>query len=194
MWRLRLDLAPPGSSDKSGKISWDDANADGTTVDDDPNCEYFHNCMELQGTVKPTGVTNEVNFDLKRYRWQRAWYKKWIVSEWKPDQNSVPWTPDDDPLNLGEDLSPSSEDHIYIIDGPGMPFRDITDTMGYAAHIADFNTWALVEINWTWRQCSDCYKWHSTVYTHPKDANYMTRDWTKSQTLGSGWITVPESP
>jgi hypothetical protein len=183
-----------GSSDNNGKISWDDANADGTTGDNDANCQYFHNCMELKGTVKPTGVTNEVNLDLRRYRWQRAWYKKWAASTWKLDQNSVPWTVDDNPYNLGEDLSPSAADNIYSIDGPGMPFRDITFNMGYAAHIADYNSWALVEIDGTWRQCSEYYKWHSTVYIKPKDANYMTRNWTESQLLGSGWITVPASP
>jgi len=47
-----------GSSDNNGKISWDDGNGNGEYGDPDPNCKYFHNCMECQGTVSPSGVTS----------------------------------------------------------------------------------------------------------------------------------------
>jgi len=180
------------SSDKCGKISWDDANADGTKGDMDSNCEYFCNCMECQGTVKPSGVTNEVEFDIKRDKWGKAW-EKLQGGSWTLFNNSTPWKPDDS-HNDDEDLTPSTSDHIYQIDGPGITVKNRGSTWDYIAHIFDFREWVMVSIDSNWYQCSNYYKWHSKCYTEPKDANYMTRDSLSLQQLGSGWITVPSSP
>jgi len=179
------------SSDKCGKISWDDANGDGTKGDMDSNCEYFHNCMECQGTVKPSGVTNEVQFDIKREKWSKIWEKN-QGGQWQLVSDATPWQPDDS-TNSDEDLTPSGTNHIYSIDGPGAIYRSrsITD---YFAYIGDFKEWVKVKIDGTWYQCSEYYKWHSKCYAEPKDANYLTRDSTALQKLGSGWIAVPDSP
>ena len=181
-----------GSSDKNGRISWDDANGDGTKGDNDPNCEYFHNCMECQGTVKPSGVTTQVEFDIKRDRWAKSW-KKLEGGGWNLIDNSTPWT-DDDPVNGDEDLTPSANDHIYHIDGPGFGNKNRGPTWDYLAMIGDFREWVMIKIDGTWYQCSDYYKWHTKCYTKPKDATDMTRDSLILQQLGSGWITVPNSP
>ena len=88
------------SSDKNGMISWDDANADGTKGDNDVNCIFFRNCMECQGTVNPSGVTNQVQFDIKRDKWSRAW--NITGGGWQPEPPSIPWT-SDDTTNADED-------------------------------------------------------------------------------------------
>ena len=182
-----------GSSDKNGKISWDDANADGTKGDNDPNCEYFHNCMECQGTVKPSGVTTEVSFDFEREKWHQ-WWKKVVGGNWQLGQDETnPWRPDD-PTESDEDKTPSETDHIYHIDGPGFGNKNRGPTWDYLAQIGDFREWVTVNIDGAWYQCSNYYKWHSKCYTKPKDANYMTRDALGLQQLGSGWIVVPNNP
>jgi len=183
-----------GSSDKNGKISWDDANADGIKGDNDPNCEYFHNCMEFQGAVKPSDVTNEVVFDIKRKKWVKVWQKLEDANEWgDPVVNWTPWQ-DDDQTNNDEDLTPSGANHIYSLDGPGFAAKERTATYDCRAYIGNFREWVMVEINSTWYQCSDYSKWHTKLYTEPKDDDYMTRDALGLQQLGSGWITVPDSP
>lgn len=179
------------SSDKNGKISWDDANADGTKGDMDSNCEYFHNCMECQGTVKPSGVTNEVQFDIKREKWRKIWEKQ-VGGQWQLVSNSTPWQTDDS-TNSDEDLTPSGTNHIYSIDGPGAGYR-MRSVCDYFAYIGDFKEWVMVSIDSNWYQCSNYYKWHSKCYTEPKDVNYLTRDALSLQQLGSGWITVPSNP
>jgi hypothetical protein len=60
--------------------------------------------------------------------------------------------------------------------------------------IGDFRDWVVVKIDGTWWQCSDYYKWHHKMYGEPKDSDYLTRASTNLQELGSGWITVPNSP
>ena len=181
-----------GSSDKNGKISWDDANADGIKGDNDTNCEYFHNCMEDQGTVKPSGVTTEVEFDFYRETWYRAWKKKeggdWLFVH----GYTLAWTGDE--FQGDEDLIPSGDNHIYQTDGPGWATRDRGATWDYLAQIGDFRDRVRVKIDGAWYWCSDFYKWHTKCYTKPKDVNYMTRDVMELQQLGSGWITVPDAP
>jgi len=181
-----------GSSDKNGKISWDDANADGIKGDNDPNCEYFSNCMECQGVVMPSGVTNEVVFDIKRDEWVKVW-KKLDGASWIEHENWTPWQ-DDDGTNNDEDLTPSGANHIYSIDGPGFAAKERTATYDYLALIGNFREWVMVEIDSTWYQCSDYSKWHTKLYTEPKDDDYMTRDSWGLQLSGDGWITVPDSP
>jgi hypothetical protein len=178
------------SSDKNGRISWDDANADGAKGDMDPNCEYFHNCMECQGTVKPSGVTNEVQFDIKRDKWRKYW-DKFEGDEWQLSGDATPWQTDDS-SNSDEDLTPSVLNHIYSIDGPGYPGK--SRIYDYRAYIGDFREWVMVEIDGTAYQCSDYYKWHSQMYLKWKNDTEMTRDSLGLQKLSAGWITVPDSP
>jgi hypothetical protein len=183
-----------GSSDKNGKISWDDANADGTKDDPDPNCMYFRSCMELQGTVKPGGVTNEVQFDFDRQKWSRLWYKLEGEEDWgPPDQSAVPWQPDDGGES-DEDKTPSATDHIYHIDGPGYASKLRTASRDYVGYIGDRREWVKVYIDGNWYQCSDYYKWHVQWFTKPKNGTEMTRDSVGLQKLDSGWISVPDSP
>ena|GEM_PF-1996334 len=180
------------SSDKDGRISWDDADGDANAVDEDPNCEYFHNCMEFQGRVRPSGVTTEVAFNIKRDRWARCWSKMLDANSWgEPDDDSTPWKPDD-PYNYDEDLTPSGTNHIYQIDGPGFTTKE-RDGWDCLAYIGNFREWVAVEIDGVSYQCSDYYRWHSKLYTKPKPSTqYMTRNWSKPQELGGGWVSVPE--
>jgi hypothetical protein len=182
-----------GSSDHDGMISWDDLNADGTKGDLDSNCWFFRNCMECQGTIKPSGVTNQVSFHINRYRWARAWIRLGIGS-WTMVDDSTPWMDDNGGLSDDEDLTPSASDHIYNTDSPGFPTKDRGPTYDHLVAIGDFKEWVTVSIGGNWYQCSNYYKWHTKCYTQPKDASYMTRDSMDKQALGSGWITVPTVP
>jgi len=83
-----------GSRDKNGRISWDDANGDGVKGDNEPLCEYFRNCMEYQGTVKPTGVTDQVTFDIKRALWERLWDRMRPGDPWILQIDNTPWQPE----------------------------------------------------------------------------------------------------
>jgi hypothetical protein len=149
--------------------------------------------MECQGTVKPSGVTNEVQFDFKREKWHRCW-EKVVGGSWQLALDETnPWR-GDDLTELDEDKTPSNNDHIYHIDGPGIVTKNREPTWDYLAQTLDLKEWVKVQIDGTWYQCSDYYKWHSKCYTKPKDANYMTRDVLNLQQLGGGWITVPNSP
>ena len=150
--------------------------------------------MECQGTVKPSDVTTEVSFDIKRDIWARAWAKPEDSNDWAgPDPNRVPWDPDDD-YDDDEDLSPSPADHIYQIDGVGIKEKARIISLECIAYIADFREWVMIYIDYEWYQCSDYYKWHSQIYTKPKNDDYITRDALSLQKLGADWITVPENP
>jgi len=108
-----------------------------------------------------------------------------------------PWADDDGPPDdpdLDEDTSVSGNDHIYQIDGPGFGDKWRTPEWDYLCQIANFREYVKVKIGGTWYQCSDYFKWHSKLYTKPKNPTFMTRDWAKPQVLGDGWVTVPESP
>ena len=184
-----------GSSDHNGMISWDDANANGVKGDMDSYCRYFSNCMECQGTVKPAGVTNQVAVGFTRQKWMKSWwrYPDDPPGEWEPNPaNNTDWTPDD-PSNDDEDLTPSLTNHIYHIDGPGSWTKA---HLGREAWIqmADFREWVTVQIDGTWYQCSDYYKWHSKVRLERKDAYDYTRSSMSLQALGAGWITLPDNP
>jgi len=182
------------SSDKCGKISWDDANADGVKGDLDANCEYFHNCMECQGTVKPSGVTTQVSFDFTRMKWSKSWYKldggSWHVVPGMDYTGS--WHNDE--ADYDEDVTVSATNHIYEIDGSGLSEKYQQESYDHVAYVGDFREWVMVLIDGTPYQCSDYYKWHAQWYVKPKNGTELTRDSTTLQKLGSGWITVPDSP
>lgn len=187
------------SNDKCGKISWDDANGDGTKNDNDPFCQYFCNCMECRGTVKPTGVVAEVEFHWLRDLYRKIWKKK-VGGAWAIESDKTPWEPDDHANHTDEDNTPSTtagkKDYIFQLDAPRLLFKTTTASWDYLAYIGDFRDRVEVKIYGQWYQCSDFYKWHAQLYTMPKpnDAPNMTRTALDEQKLGQGWITIPANP
>jgi hypothetical protein len=183
-----------GSSDRNGKISWDDANGDGVVGDNDPNCEYFRNCMECQGTVKPSGVTTtQAEFTFERDVWGRVWGKLPGEGFWSLAEVDIPWQDDGWPDDRDEDNTPSAENHIYHIDSPGCTCKDQASFTHWSA-IADWRECVWVNFGGEWYQCSNFYKWHSQIYVKPKNATELTRDAPALQNLGGGWINVPTNP
>lgn len=182
------------SSDRNGRISWDDANGDGVVGDYDEKCKYFANCMECQGSIKPVGVLpGEVVFDLTRDAWGRAW-NRWATGSWSLFQERIPWDPDDT-TQADEDLTPSNQNHIYMIDGPVCKSRKKSECGDYVLWIANFKEWALVSIGGQMRQCSDIQKWHHQLYLKPKGSTeFLTRHDAALQKLGGGWVNVPNNP
>lgn len=183
------------STDMNGKISWDDADGDGVAEgegDYDTNCEYFKNCMELQGTVKPAGVTNEVGFLFNRWVWGKIWEKS-EGGGWHLERLDTPWRDDTGENFADQDRTPSAQDHIYELDAPGPTFKH-RDDCDYVADIADFRERVLLWLGGDeFYQCSNWYKWHSQIYLKPKNAGELTRDAPAKQKLGGGaWIIVPE--
>ena len=183
-----------GSSDRNGKISWDDANGDGTVGDNDPNCEYFRNCMECQGTVKPAGLTDEVELLFETWIWAKAWEKS-EGGGWELAMNHTPWHEDVAVNFVEQDRTPSAEDHIYDTDRPGHTFRDRV-RCDYVADIGDLKVCAVLSFGGdNFYQCSDWYKWHYQIYVKPKGGTeWLTRDVPAKQKLGGGWINVPDNP
>lgn len=97
------------SSSNNGIISWDDKDAngsDGTDNDKDPNCRFFHNIIEIQGTLKPAKqpmVPYPVGFDFTRAAWVKGWEKK-DPGDWMLVEGGDSWVPDDS-HNTDEDLT-----------------------------------------------------------------------------------------
>jgi len=180
-----------GSSDNNGMISWDDENADGQKGDPDPHCVSFHNCMECQGTVMPTGVKPwHAAFDFFREKRKKAWVRPRESSQWVCEDQSQTWNPDEIPDD--GDAIPSEEDHIYHIDGPGSAGKErIVD---YIVQMVNLREYAKVQLYGTWRQCSDFHRWHSQLYLKPKNETELTRHDMDRQKLGAGWIAFPANP
>jgi len=195
----------PVSSNHAGRISWDDKNADGIKVDFDPNCQYFANCMECQGTVDPNGFVvdpnglvvdpdssqNEFDFYIKQDAWARTIMLKggvWITT----DPNKNKWKPDS---SLGDrraqDCTPSDKNHVYAIDGPGTDLIRSTSITHYV-QTADFKQAAKIKIDGVWYQCSNFHKWHTRLSTTKQQNGLFTRTNMIYQKLGDGWITVPD--
>jgi hypothetical protein len=173
------------SSDTNGIISWDDP---------DTNCMYFANCLEVQGTVKPSGVTNQVSFTFARLVWGKGWSRNTTNDAWTVQNNSTPWQ-NDDLTESDEDKTVSPSNHIYQIDGPGFAVKLISEGWGpYMAQVADLMDVTAVIFEGHTYQCSDFYKWHTKTYLKPKNATELTRDIGSLQEVGGGWIAVPSSP
>lgn len=192
------------SSDTKGKISWDDKDGDGVAEgegDYDTNCEYFHDCMECQGTVKPSGVTAaQAEFKFERERAGKAWKIPVGKSEWELAGEDAPWQNDNWEDDEDQDKSPSQgeppdRDHIYQIDGPGFEMRTQAQVTNFA-YVLDLRQRVLVRFagQAKWYQCSGFYKWHSQMYLKPKDELWLTRDAPAKQKLGGGWINIPANP
>jgi len=179
------------SSNMNGKISWDDANGDGNTGDNDPNCWFFGNCMECQGTVKPSGVGTEVEFDFKRMV-ERKWWKSEDGITWgNPQPPFKPAWTEDDLHERDEDNTPSSDDHIYQVDGPGLTWNDWPPR--YVSYSANLKEWVKVDIDGTEYQCSNFLRWHAKISVWPKSGvPYTTtrseRTWL--QKLDDDWIEL----
>ncbi len=183
------------SSDVNGIISWDDP---------DPNCEYFHNTLEIQGTLKPpkvVGVNYPGAFDIRREKWTRLWIKT-PPGDWENvPSESPPWKPDDSD-NGDEDLTPSDpnpaegcaeSNHIYAVDGPGYGSRIAPPD--FKAYVSDFREWVEVQIGGIWYRCSDQLRWHAQLYLKPDGSGtQLIRDAANLQKLGPGWIDVPIVP
>lgn len=119
-----------GSSDVNGIRSWDTPDA---------NCVGFHNCMELQATIKPgvptsgfnpyQGMVNlsdpvaafQVTWSMHREKFVAVWDKVG-ESAWSPlfASQHQKWTPDDSVATGNADLDLTIENnHIYFIDVSG---------------------------------------------------------------------------
>jgi hypothetical protein len=203
----------PGSSNTVGIISWDDKNGDGNKGDEDPECDYFGNVMELQGTVWPRKIAGQaypVAFDFYREIYGRAWGRlfpprgdgSWIPVALKPDMEpgALYWHEDEEipgspSPNADEDLTVNDQQHIYDTDSPGYPFKTRVE-IDYAAYVADFREHVKVQLYGQWFQASAFFKWHAQWYLMPKPFtdDLLTRDAPNKQKLGQDWIAIPNNP
>jgi hypothetical protein len=193
----------PAGNNKVGIISWDDGNGNGIKCDFEGSndcddwCPGFNNCVELQGTVYPSGVsTNKfgIEFDFERDKYGTLWFKEIGGAQWLIDPDSESAWDDDDPNNDDEDLSPSSHDHIYAIDGPGYGSHGRgTDGQFY---VRNFREHVWVKLYGRWYQCSTFFKWHVQLYIIPKpnDPSWLTRTAISQQLLGAGYVITSSPP
>ncbi len=187
------------SSDKTGLISWDDKDGDGTPGgpgDLDPNCHGFHNCMECEGTIKPTGVGAGFKFDFVRHKYRKIWGRAapndpWVLLR-EPPAGGRFWD-GDEPTDEDEDVD-KGNDHIYHIDGPG--WDDPVRPPNYLYYAGDLREYVFIEIYNKRFQCANVFSWHAqwVVMPKPNTQNLLTRDARNLQKLGKSWIVIPNNP
>ena len=200
------------SNNKLGIISFDGANPDLIT-------HYFHNCMEMQGTVQPPLDTNSqypygynmppplpgdpdyvVTFDANREYFGTINKLMKASNTWEHQTgfNEFQWTDDvyrPDVLGGGRDNTISTNSHIYYSDAPGCNDNDTMEFTKFQ-QVYNFRNYFLVSFYGVSRMASDMARWHSQVVliTNPNDASKLTRDADNKQKLGDGWITIPTAP
>jgi hypothetical protein len=180
--------------------------------------QYFANCMEMQGTIKPPvvvgarfpygiGIPPEpppgsefyqvIGFDSIRYVYgvefvQRASDGEWMLN---PDQEHYQWTYDS-LSTTSQDNTLSSESHIYDTDIPGFGFNQPL-TYKAAEQYLDFKEWFRARLYGGMYQISSVAKWHTqTVIELDPGSNLLVRKKDPQgnyvdQKLGDGWIDIP---
>jgi hypothetical protein len=198
-------------SNRCGRISWNDKDGNGTTGDNDNNCQGFHNNMVTQGTVKPSNCGEIVTFDFFREVWGKAWVVNQGEYGWRVEVDETgSWHNDDTGPNhqKDEDLTPSNDQHIYQVDVHGC-WDEMEATFGHTQLFgtSNFRDCCRVLLYETGYRCSGYLKWKSQFYVKPlgtppgalnragatPEGPDEDSGWNK-QILGEGWMAIPSSP
>ena len=151
----------------------------------------FQNGILLRGTILPTSFSNRnglVQFRFIRTKEKCGW-AKWHDTGWaqRPPGYVSPGEPDG-PSDVTEDLIPSSQDHIYNVDGPGI--SGPVDLWDEAVHRVNLSQHIEILLPCrAWATCSDDVEWFSTVWIEKgADGNFHRR--STENAIGAGHITV----
>jgi hypothetical protein len=176
----------------------------------DAVCKYFRNCMEMQGTVTPPVVMNEVypyafqqppqlglnivTFDAARHVYGADWGLKIATGEWEMLGGiHYRWT--DDTGAAGKDISISGDSHIYYSDAPGFPEKNVaiySDIIVMANYVNYFSA----NIYGSSFQVSKLEDWHaaSQIQANNGNPNLLVRGLAANQMLGAGWMDIAVTP
>ena len=122
--------------------------------------------MLIRGTVSPSGISSlapGIQFRFIRTKEKCSW-RKW-PDGWARVGNYQPPGTEDGPDPREQDITPSSEDHIYAMDAPGIDGTvDICTEMVHRVHLTQYVEMLLPGPGEEWRRCSDNVEWHSYVW------------------------------
>lgn len=210
------------SRDENGIISWDTGMyptwsmnpPQGEGID---YCQYFANCMEMQGTVQPPRdvrdsvyygfaddpsdpqppplVLNQplVKFIQDREAYGVGYAKKgnnpWTIVM-APHLEAYKWKPDNN-LTAQHNI-PTMSSHIYYSDSP-IYIQKTDNQLDYYQYILSYRNRVSVEIYGSTLMCSDWAKWYSQMCLKPKpnQPGFLTRANSQYQILADEWYTIP---
>jgi len=152
------------------------------------------NGMLIQNTISPSGfgAIANVSYDIKRTKERATWSK--TGSTWQQDTHVGPGA-DDDSHDGDEDLTPSVDEHIYVIDTPGFNSSiSFADEAVYKASFVEFVNIKLGSSGWI--KCSDDYEWHSITWLEDNGSGTWRRKTSEPNEITPGSTTVgtPSTP
>jgi len=150
--------------------------------------------MLIQNTISPSGfgAIANVSYDIKRTKERATWSK--TGSTWQQDTHVGPGA-DDDSHDGDEDLTPSVDEHIYVIDTPGFNSSiSFADEAVYKASFVEFVNIKLGSSGWI--KCSDDYEWHSITWLEDNGSGTWRRKTSEPNEITPGSTTVgtPSTP
>ena len=149
------------------------------------------NGMLLQSTISPAGfnAVGNVSYDIKRTKERATWSKSGAT--WTQDTHVGPGA-DDDGHDGDEDLTASSDDHIYVTDTPG--FNSATSFADEAVYKASFVEFVNIKFgSSSWIKCSGDYDWHSITWLEDNGSGHWQRKTSESNEIDTGSTTVGTS-
>jgi hypothetical protein len=149
------------------------------------------NGMLLQNTISPSGffAIANVEYDIKRTKERGAWSK--LGSVWQQYDHDGPGA-DDDNHDEDEDLTPSVDGHIYVLDAPG--FTISSSFADEAVYKASFIEFVKIKLGFSgWIKCSDNYEWHSITWLEDNGSGKWKRKSSGPNEIAPGAITVGTS-
>ena len=148
------------------------------------------NGMQLRATISPAGfnAVSNVIYNHKRTKEANSWSKESGLWSAIPNKYSPPGT-DDDLYEDLEDNTPSSLNHIYDVDTPGLQIEFI-NIWEEAVRKWSFVNFVYIKLGTSpWIKCSDDYLWHSIVWLEYVGDNWQRKAGSPNEIL-PGAITV----
>lgn len=141
----------------------------------------------MQITLEPAGVNtvSEITYDIKRTKERGTWSR--TGTTWIQDSHVGPGA-DDDSTNTDEDLTPSTDDHIYSVDSPG--FNSSTAFSDEAVYKASFIEFLHIKVGSSAaKKGSPDYPWHSITWLSKSGSNWVRKSGA-TNTITTGATTV----
>ena len=143
------------------------------------------NGVLLRATVCPENAADYgVTFDIKRTIERTTWFKDY-TGGWARSVNLYAGT-NDDIRNTDEDLVPSDDGHIYVLDNPGLigpPDPEDREYVSVASFVESVKTNCGMH-------CSDDYPWHSQTWSEDDGTGKWRRKVGKANEIAPGAIEV----
>ena len=142
----------------------------------------------MQSTVYPTAFydVSSVTYDIKRTMERAIWSKS--GSTWEQIIHDGPGA-NDDSSNSDEDLTPSTNNHIYVYDIPG--FSSSSSFSIEAVYKGSFIEYVNIKLGGSdWIKCSDDFEWHSITWLEDNGSGTWQRKTAEPNEITTGSMTV----